>query len=128
MAVPGGGMAQVGGIGALAQVASAGGFAIDTATGERMRMSINDMINKLDTRLRQITVLKQRAQLGSLPEAQAVAELDSRVASGDEQSLDHVLLAFRAALVQAEEAVRLGMANYAEVDQLNADQARSFDI
>lgn len=120
---PTGGMAQMTPIGSLAAVAGSGGFAVDAVTGERMRLSINDMIDKLDGRMRDISRLTQQARLGSLPEAQAVAALDAQVASGDAQSLDHVLQAFRAALVQAEEAVRLGMANYAEVEQLNADQA-----
>lgn len=103
--------------------ARTGGFGVDLATGERMATSISDMIDRLDQRMRDMERLRRRPQLGDLPEAVAVADLDTLVASGDQQSLEFALQAFRRALVHAEEAVRLGMANYAETEAGNTASA-----
>jgi hypothetical protein len=60
--------------------------------------------------------LDRETPLGALPEAQAVSDLNQLVAAGDLQSLMPVLRQFHASLEQAQEAVRLGMANYEQVD------------
>lgn len=91
-------------------------FAVDTASAGQMMMSIRQMQERLEVRLKQLHLLKVKAKLGDLPEAQAIAELNVQVASGDEQSLEFVLHRFAEALAEAEQALEVGMRNYEQVE------------
>lgn len=107
---------MAGGGGTFLGAAQQGMFAVDTASAGQMMMSIAQMRQRLDERLLQIDRLKTRAKLGDLPEAQAIADLDVRVASGDQQSLDFVLRRFAEALDEAHQALELGMRNYEQIE------------
>jgi hypothetical protein len=107
---------MAGGSGRFLAAAQEGRFAVDTAAANEMMMSIAQMRARLNERLAQIQRLKVRAKLGDLPEAQAIAELDARVASGDHQSLDYVLRRFADALEEAHQALEIGMRNYEQVE------------
>jgi hypothetical protein len=109
-------MQMAGGGGSFLTAAQQGMFAVDTDAGGQMMMSIQQMQEKLKERLKQIDRLKVRAKLGDLPEAHAIAELNVRVASGDQQSLEFVLHRFAEALEEARQALEIGMRNYAQVE------------
>lgn len=100
--------------------AQQGMFAIDMAAGHTMVMSIEQMQATLIDQLEKVKLLKeQQAKLGGLPEAQAIAARDRQVASGDhggEQSLEFVLQRFKEALEEAQQALKIGMSNYAEFE------------
>lgn len=107
---------MAGGGGSFVGAAQQGMFAVDTASAGQMMMSIAQMREQLNDRLAQIHLLKVKAKLGDLPEAQAIADLDVQVASGDQQSLDFVLRRFVEALDEAQQALELGMRNYEQVE------------
>jgi hypothetical protein len=116
-------MQMAGGGGSFLQAAQQGMFAIDTESAGNMIMSIRQMQQKLDARLKQIDNLKIKAKLGDLPEAHAISNLNVRVAAGDHQSLEYALQGFAAALEEARQALEIGMKNYAQVE---ADAERGF--
>ncbi len=107
---------MAGGGGSFVGAAQQGMFAVDTASAGQMMMSIRQMQDKLKDRLRRIDLLKVKAQLGDLLEAQAVADLDVRVASGDQQSLEFALHRFAEALEEAHQALEVGMRNYEQIE------------
>lgn len=109
-------MQLAGGSGSFLAAAQEGKFAIDTAAADEMIMSIAQMRERLNDRLKQIDRLKVRAKLGDLPEAQVIAALDAQVASGDQQSLEFVLRRFAEALDEAHQALEIGMRNYEQVE------------
>jgi hypothetical protein len=94
-----------------------GMFAVDTASAGQMMMSIRQILEKLNERLARIHLLKEKARLGDLSEAQAIAGLNVLVASGgDELSLEFVLHRFAERLKEAHQALEIGMRNYAEIE------------
>jgi len=105
-----------GGMAAMTYAATQGHFAVDAATGAGLMRSLSQMRDHLNVLLVDARKLDRKTPLGDLPEAHAVSDLNREVAAGDSQSLMSVLLQFRASLEQAHEAVRLGMANYEQVD------------
>ncbi|MGH3534943.1 MAG: hypothetical protein ACRDQG_09575 [Pseudonocardiaceae bacterium] len=107
---------MAGGGGSFLAAAQQGMFAVDTDSATQMTMSIRQMQDKLLYRLQKIDDLKVKAKLGNLPEAQAVADLNVRVASGDPQSLEFALLRFRDALEEVRQALEIGMKNYNQVE------------
>lgn len=107
---------MAGGGGSFLAAAQQGMFAVDTASAGQMVMSIRQMRERLNDRLKEIDRLKVRAKLGDLPEARAIAELNVQVASGDQQSLDFVLRRFAEALEEAEQALEVGMRNYEQIE------------
>lgn len=112
---------SAGSMSGMAKAAAAGHFAVDPATGRDLMLSLSQMLDKVDVVLRKARALDRKTPLGELPEAVAVSELNRQVAVGDGQSLVPVLEQFRSSLHQAHEAVRLGMANYEEVDTQMAE-------
>lgn len=118
-------MAMVGAgvMGGLVDAANQGMFAVDTVTGATMSNSIGAMHDQVIASLQRIQYLKTEAKLGDMPEALRVAQLNALVAAGDPQSLQFVLQRFAEALERAEEAVRVGMRNYEQVEQMNAQGA-----
>lgn len=106
----------ISGMGGMAAAAAAGHFAVDPDTGQQLMMSLGQMRDELDSVLASAKRLNRETPLGDLEEARAISELNRQVASGDQQSLVHVLQLFKTSLDQAYEAVRLGMANYQQID------------
>jgi hypothetical protein len=109
-------IADFGGMAGMTHAAAQGHFAVDSATGAGLMRSLSQMIDHMNVLLRKARGLDRETPLGGLPEAQAVSDLNQLVAAGDLQSLMSVLRQFRTSLEQAHEAVRLGMANYEQVD------------
>ncbi|MGH3811506.1 MAG: hypothetical protein ACRDUV_03475 [Pseudonocardiaceae bacterium] len=109
-------MQMAGGGGSFLGAAQQGMFAVDTASAGQMMMSIAQMREQLNDRLRRIQFLKTQALLGDLPEARAIADLDALVASGDQQSLEFALRRFAEALEEAHQALELGMRNYEQIE------------
>jgi len=107
---------QIADFGGMTYAAAQGHFAVDAATGAGLMRSLSQMRDHVDDVLAKTRELDRDTPLGGLPEAQAVSDLNRQVAAGDPQSLMAVLRQFRKSLEQAEEAVRLGMANYEQVD------------
>jgi len=99
-----------------AQLGGVAGFAVDTDSAREMILSIGQVQDQLKIRLAQIHRLKVRAKLGGLPEALAISELDSQVASGDTQSLQEVLQRFAEVLEEADQALEIGMRNYEQIE------------
>lgn len=110
-------MAQLSGFAGMAAAADAGHFAVDPVSGAALGASIADMRTELQMVLTAMADVKQRAQLGELPEAQHIAGRNVLVATGDNQSAEAVLQQFDASLEAAERAVKRGMTNYAEVEE-----------
>lgn len=110
--------------GGLIGAAAAGSFAVDKDTGEKLMMDLSTMRTQVDGLLQKAAYLDRQVRLGELPEAQAIAQLNARVASGSPQSVLAVLRQFRVSLDQAYEAVRQGMANY---DQVESDTRQNFE-
>jgi hypothetical protein len=110
MFIPGAGMAG------MVQAAASGHFAVDPGTGEQLMMSLGQMLDKVDTVLNDARLLDRKTPLGDLPEALAISDLNQQVAVGDPHSVVTVLEQFKLSLQQAYDAVRQGMANYAQVD------------
>jgi hypothetical protein len=96
--------------------AAAGHFAVDQATGQQLVQSLGQMRDQVDQLLLNARHLDRKVQLGELPEALAVSDLNRTVAAGDSQSLIAVLQQFKTSLEQAHQAVQLGMSNYEQVD------------
>lgn len=96
--------------------AQAGSFRVDTTTARAMMMSIGQVRQQLEDRLRRIAYLKRQAELGDLPEARRIAELDADVASGDHQALEYALQRFHEALDKAHQALEIGMRNYEQIE------------
>ncbi|MGH3772805.1 MAG: hypothetical protein ACRDRW_15675 [Pseudonocardiaceae bacterium] len=121
-------MQTAAGDGTFLAAAQQGMFAVDTAAGEQLVMSIKQMQTELIHRLERIHFLKTEAKLGDLDEAHAIASRDRQVASGDDgdtQSLEFVLQRFKEALQDAQQALEIGMRNYAEFEaQLEQDYRR----
>jgi hypothetical protein len=116
-------MQSTDGGGSFLGAAQQGMFAIDTAAATQMMTSIQQIQERLEKRLKQIHLLKVKAKLGHLPEAQMIAELDAQVAAGDQYSLEFVLQQFTKALFTAKQALEIDMRNYEQVD---ARAAQSF--
>ena len=106
---------SVGG-GAFLAAAQQGMFAVDTAAGDAMVTSIKQIRERLNDQLMRIEYLKEKARLGELLEAHAIAARDALVAAGDEQSLEFVLQRFAEALQDAQQALEIGIRNYAQVE------------
>jgi flagellar hook-basal body complex protein FliE len=104
------------GMAGMVQAAASGQFAVDQGTGQQLMMSLSQMLDDVDKVLRKAKELDRNVNLGTLPEAVAVSQLDRQVAAGDPQSLYEVLQQFKTSLEQAYEAVRQGMANYEQVE------------
>ncbi len=97
--------------------AQQGMFAIDTVAARQMMTSIEQIQESLNERLRRIYHLgRQEITLGNLLEAQFIAKLDVRVASGDQQSLDFVLQRFAGVLDDLHQAVEFCMRRYEQDD------------
>jgi alpha-D-ribose 1-methylphosphonate 5-triphosphate synthase subunit PhnG len=109
-------MQAAGGMAGMAKAAYDGHFAVDPGTGEQLMMSLEQMREELDSVRASAGRLDRETPLGEMLEARAVSKLNQQVASGDEQSLLHVLEQFKTSLDQAIDAVRQGMANYQQVD------------
>jgi hypothetical protein len=110
-------MPLMGGMSGLLAAANQGQFAVDPVAGQALGASIADMRAELQVVLARIDAVGRQVPLGDLPEAQHVAQRNVLVAQGDQQSAFAVLVQFDAALEAAEEAVRRGMSNYAEVEE-----------
>lgn len=104
------------GMAGMIQAAASGQFAVDQGTGQQLMMSLSQMLDDVDKVLRKAKELDRNVNLGTMPEALAVSQLDRQVAAGDPQSLYEVLQQFKTSLEQAYEAVRQGMANYEQVE------------
>jgi hypothetical protein len=103
--------------GTFLAAAQQGMFAIDTVAADKMKMSIEQIQESLDELLIQTQhTERQRVMLGDLREAQAIATLDTSVASGDQQSLDFVLWHFAGVLDDLHQAIEIGTRNYEQVD------------
>lgn len=113
--------------GTFLTAAQQGMFAIDTAAATQLMTSIQQMQEQLEKRLKQIHLLKVKAKLGQLPEAQAIAELDAQVAAGDQYSLEFVLQRFTETLSTAKQALEIGTRNYEQVDAQAAQSFRRID-
>ncbi|MGH3721523.1 MAG: hypothetical protein ACRDRI_22285 [Pseudonocardiaceae bacterium] len=109
-------MQTAAGDGTFLAAAQQGMFAVDTAAGEQLVMSIGQMREKLNEQLERVRFLMNSAKLGDFPEAHAIAICDARVAAGDPQSLEFVLQRFAEALQDAHQALEIGMRNYAEFE------------
>jgi len=107
---------MAGGFGKFVGAAQQGKFAVDTGSAREMIMSIGEIRTQLNKQLLRIDLLKTKAKLGDLPEAQRIAELDAEVAAGDQQSLAHVLMRFAEALDEAHQALEIGMRNYEQIE------------
>lgn len=105
---------------AFVAAALGGGFAVNTAAAQQMLMSIGQMQLELTRRMKLIDQLVDQAKLGDLEEARFVSKLDTQVAAGGPESLDHAMRRFADALAEAHQAVQIGMKNYAEVEALAA--------
>jgi hypothetical protein len=111
------------GDGTFLAAAQQGMFAVDTTAAEEITASIKQIRESLDERLRLIDYLKTQAMLGDLPEAQAIAMLDTLVAAGDQQSLHFALQRFAVVLDDLHQAVETCMRDY---EQNDAQAARVF--
>ncbi len=110
-------MQLAGGGGTFLAAAQQGMFAIDTVAAGQMMTSIEQIQESLNERLRRIYHLsRQEITLGNLLEAQIIAKLDVRVASGDQQSLDFVLQRFSEVLDDLHQAVEFCMRRYEQDD------------
>jgi hypothetical protein len=105
-----------GGGGAFLAAAQQGMFAVDTASAEKMVTAIEQIRARLNDQLRRIEYLKAKDKLGNLPEADAIEARNRLVASGDEQSLAFVLQRFAEALQEAQQALEIGIRNYAQIE------------
>ncbi|MGH3718059.1 MAG: hypothetical protein ACRDRI_04305 [Pseudonocardiaceae bacterium] len=106
------------------EAAQQGMFAIDTEAADQITASIAQIQETLTKQLRRIQDLKrQDAMLGDLHEAQAIATLDTLVATGAPQSLDFVLQRFSEELHNLNQAVQICMRTY---EQDDAQAAQSF--
>lgn len=108
----------------MIQAAAAGHFAVDPGTGAELMRSLTQMREHLNVLLTDAHGLARATPLGDLPEALAVSDLNQQVAMGDAQSLIAVLQQFKLSLDQAHEAVRVGMANY---EQVEAQLSEAYD-
>lgn len=120
-------MQTAGGGGAFLAAAQQGMFAVDTASAGQMMMSIGQMRDRVNVQLRRIRDLTIEAKLGDLPEARGIAARDRQVASGDKQSLESVLQRFAEALQEAQQALEIGMRNYAELEAQAEQDFRRVD-
>jgi uncharacterized protein involved in exopolysaccharide biosynthesis len=112
-------MQPAGGGGGFLAAAQQGMFAIDTVSADQMMMSIQQMRTTLKARLARIHLLQEKAKLGDLHEAKAIAGSNARVAGlgEDQQSLKFVLERFDERLEDAHQALQIGMRNYAELER-----------
>lgn len=118
-------MQTAGGNGTFLAAAQQGMFAIDTTAAGEITASIRQIQESLARRLMLIYDLKrQEILLGDLPEAQAIAALDTLVAAGDQQSLDFALQRFTVVLDDLHQAVETCMRDY---EQDDAQAARVFE-
>jgi hypothetical protein len=117
-----GAAAQMGAaMGGLAAAAEAGAFAVDPVEGEKMRLTISQMKDKVQDTLADIgSTRRMGTPLGGLEIAKAVAAQNQLVLSGDDQSFESVLKKFYTTLSDAEDALRKGMRNYTQVEDGNA--------
>lgn len=112
-------MQAAGAGGAFLAAAQQDMFAVDTAAGEKMVMSIEQIRTRLNDQLERIEYLKQKAKLGDFSEAHAIATRDALMAAGDdghERSLQFVPQRFAEALQEAQQALEIGIRNYAQVE------------
>ncbi|GGM44173.1 hypothetical protein GCM10012275_14000 [Longimycelium tulufanense] len=108
--------------GLTAAASSSGGFAVDSATGQKMKDALTRIQDSVDRMLGQMKVVQRRTPLGSSPIAQAVAEKNELAAGGDNESAEYVLRKYKEVLAQAVEAVEKSVSNYdnAELGNVSA--------
>jgi len=112
-------MQTAGGGGAFLAAAQQGMFAVDTASAEKMVTAIEQIRASLNDQLERLEYLKEKAKLGNLVEAHAIATRDALVAAGDdghERSLQFVLQRFAETLQEAQHALEISIGNYAELE------------
>lgn len=115
---------QPAGDGTFLAAAQQGMFTVDTTAAGEITASIRQIRGSLTEQLMLIQSLKrQEVMLGGLPEAKAIATLDTLVAAGDQQSLDFALQRFAAVLDDLHQAVEACMRDY---EQDDAQAARLF--
>jgi hypothetical protein len=117
-------MQLAGGGGTFLGAAQQGMFAIDTEAATHMMTSIEQIQESLDERRRRIRYLAEQVMLGDLKEAQAIAELDTQVASGGSHSLNDVLRRFSEELDHLHQAVEACIRNYQQDDAQAAQHFR----
>jgi|SRR5437868_959908 hypothetical protein len=104
------------GSGTFLGAAQQGMFAIDLDAASRMLTSIKQIRTSLDEQRMRIRDLEEQVMLGDLMEAQAIAELDTQVASGGSHSLNDVLRRFGEELDHLHQAVEACIRNYQQDD------------
>lgn len=112
-------MQTAGGGGAFLAAAQQGTFAVDTASAKKMVTAIEQIRTSLNDQLKRLEYLKEKAKLGDLAEAHAIATRDALVAAGDdghERSLQFVLQRFAETLQKAQHALEISIGNYAELE------------
>lgn len=104
-----------------------GAAAIAVEIGQLASMSgqLDSLLERVNSAISAATRVNQAPQLGGLPEARAVAQLDQDVASGGEGSLLGALVAYLETLRSAVEAVRSSATAYQTSDEGNAAALQS---
>ncbi|OLR90845.1 hypothetical protein [Actinokineospora bangkokensis] len=105
----------------FASSAAAGQFAVSQSGGDALLSAIRTMMTWVDKNIGRLDILSQVPQLGSSNGAQVMGPYVQSVASDGEGFLTQ-LTAFRESLVKAEEGITQAMANYQQVDNLNASK------
>lgn len=105
----------------FAKAATSGSFAVNEQGGEALLAAIRDMMDWHNSQRDRLTVLAQEPSLGSSNAANAMKPHVENVAT-DSQGFLTQLNAFAESLAHAEEAIKQAMANYRNVDGLNASK------
>jgi hypothetical protein len=115
MHVAGGIGSIVGSAKSFANLASAGGFAVNETGGQALLSAIREMRDWIDTEGRNLTILTQEPPLGSSHGAETMKPYVAEVAS-DNQGFVTMLQEFRTSLDDAERGIKAAMASYQETD------------
>ena len=103
---------------AFAASAGAGGFAVSETAGQDMLNAIHKLQDRLEVRVRDLSLLREQPPLGSSHGAEVVKPFNVQVAT-DDQGFITRLRQLQDSLAKAEEGIRKAMENYRNAEQDN---------
>ncbi|WP_181188337.1 hypothetical protein [Actinopolyspora mortivallis] len=103
----------------LIAAANKGEFTITPDAGDELITIFQELEDRLQKRLAQIDIAKRRTPLGPSPAGRAISDFNKQVASGDNESLEHLITSMRNQTPQVVEAIKKAMATYQQHDEQN---------
>ncbi|WP_258175160.1 hypothetical protein [Actinopolyspora mortivallis] len=103
----------------LITAANKGEFTITPDAGNELITIFQELEDWLKQRVYDIQEIKRDTPLGHSPAGRAISDFNKQVASGDNESLEHLITSMRNQTPQVVEAIKKAMATYQQHDEQN---------